>query len=61
MPVHGDYNEDTHKWYCSYWLTSEEWEDIHGYTPSPFMKPVIDKNNDFEGSHKEDADEYRSD
>jgi hypothetical protein len=61
MPVHGDYNEDTHKWYCSYWLTSEEWEDIHGYTTSPFMEPVIDKNNDFEGSHKEDEDEYRSD
>ena len=61
MPVHGDYNEDIHKWYCSYWLTIEEWEDIHDYAPSPFLDSVNDKNNDAEGSNKEDADEYRND
>jgi hypothetical protein len=62
MPVHGDYNEDIHKWYCSYWLTREEWGDIHDYAPSPFLEPVTDKNNDFERANKkEDADENRSD
>ena len=58
MPAHGDYNEDKHKWYCSYWLTLEEWEDIHDYAPSRLLDPVIDKNYDFEGPDKDDVNEY---
>ena len=43
MPDHGDYNEDLRKWYCSYWITAEEWEDIHDYAPSHFLDMVTDK------------------
>ena len=31
MPEHGDY--DSQKWYCGYWMTEEEWFDIHDYSP----------------------------
>lgn len=31
MPQHGDF--DQQKWYCGYWMTQEEWLDIHDYAP----------------------------
>lgn len=34
MPSHGDYDESTKCWYCEYWMTKEEWLDIHDYSPS---------------------------
>lgn len=34
MPNHGDYDEITTRWYCSYWMTKEEWLDIHDYSVS---------------------------
>jgi hypothetical protein len=34
LPEHGDYHTGLRKWYCNYWQSSEEWEDIHDYTPS---------------------------
>jgi hypothetical protein len=33
MPQHGDYDLNQQKWYCSYWITQEEWLDIHDYVP----------------------------
>lgn len=33
---HGEYNPDSDKWYCSSWITMEEWLEIHGYIPSMF-------------------------
>jgi hypothetical protein len=33
MTEHGDYDYDSHKWYCNCWQTSKEWEDIHDYSP----------------------------
>jgi hypothetical protein len=45
MAEHGDYNENLRKWYCSYWLTAKEWEDIHDYVPSSFLDATIDKND----------------
>jgi hypothetical protein len=43
MPEHGDYNEELLRWYCSYWITAEEWEDIHDYAPSSFLDLATDK------------------
>ena len=43
MPEHGDYNEDLRKWYCSYWITAEEWEDIHDYAASSSLDLATDK------------------
>jgi hypothetical protein len=34
MPEHGDYDAGSRRWYCSYWQSLEEWEDIHDYEPS---------------------------
>ncbi len=31
MPEHGDYDPKSRKWYCSKWLSQQEWEDIHDY------------------------------
>jgi len=33
MPEHGDYDSQQQKWYCGYWMTQEEWLDIHDYAP----------------------------
>ena len=35
MPEHGDYHIGLRKWYCNYWQSSKEWEDIHDYAPHP--------------------------
>jgi hypothetical protein len=58
MHEHGEYNEDLDKWYCSYWLSAEEWEDIHDYAPSLFSDMTNNKknnNNSPEGSDKHDS------
>ena len=33
MPQHGDYDRGLKKWYCSYWMSLRQWEDIHDYSP----------------------------
>ncbi|MDQ3872615.1 MAG: hypothetical protein M3258_03275 [Thermoproteota archaeon] len=30
---HGDYDPQQQKWFCGYWLSREEWFDIHNYVP----------------------------
>jgi hypothetical protein len=32
MPQHGDVDKETKKIYCGYWMTLEEWDDIHDYS-----------------------------
>jgi hypothetical protein len=34
MPEHGDYDVESRRWYCSYWQTTEEWQEVHDYDPS---------------------------
>ena len=36
MPEHGDY--DSQKWYCGYWMTEQEWLDIHDYAPPTLLQ-----------------------
>jgi hypothetical protein len=33
MPQHGDFDHHQQKVYCGYWMTTEEWLDIHDYAP----------------------------
>jgi hypothetical protein len=33
MSQHGDSDPQQQKWFCSYWMTQEEWLDIHDYSP----------------------------
>ena len=30
---HGDYDSKQQKWLCGYWMSQEEWLDIHNYAP----------------------------
>jgi hypothetical protein len=36
MPEHGQYDEQAQKWFCGYWMSAQEWEDVHDY--APFVK-----------------------
>ncbi|MGH9993516.1 MAG: hypothetical protein ACREAZ_12965 [Nitrososphaera sp.] len=33
-PQHGDFDQEQQKWYCSYWMSQEEWLDVHDYVPT---------------------------
>lgn len=33
MPHHGEIDNKTNRVYCGYWMTFEDWEDIHKYSP----------------------------
>ena len=48
MPEHGEYNMELKKWFCSYWMTKDEWMNIHGYTPPSELKEMNDKSKDEE-------------
>ena len=45
MPEHGDYDLQARKWYCGYWMTEEQWFDIHDYAP-----PTLQEHNNGSGS-----------
>lgn len=44
VPSHGDCDASTMRWYCNYWMTKEEWLDIHDYFPTD----VVLKHQDSE-------------
>ncbi len=54
MPEHGDYDSQTRKWYCGYWMDEEEWLDIHDYAPPTLMilqeqqdgKEIVEDNDE---------------
>lgn len=57
MPYHGQIDSDTNKIFCSYWMTFEEWDDIHDYTIG-----LIESNGEIEtpsDDRKEDNIEER--
>lgn len=33
MPQHGEIDNEKKLVYCGYWMTFEDWEDIHKYSP----------------------------
>ena len=33
MAEHGDYDSELKKWFCNYWMSEDEWLDIHSYSP----------------------------
>jgi len=49
MPQHGDYDQQQLKWYCSYWMTTEEWLDVHDYSP-----PTLAHGDQIEHSDEEE-------
>jgi len=35
---HGDYDPKQQGWFCSYWMSEEEWLDIHDYSAPNMMQ-----------------------
>jgi hypothetical protein len=33
MPQHGDYDQETIRWFCNRWMDKKQWLEIHGYSP----------------------------
>ena len=31
---HGDYEPEQQRWFCGYWMSHEEWLDVHDYSPA---------------------------
>jgi hypothetical protein len=50
MPEHGDYNPASKQWYCSYWVSKDEWMDIHRYSPPNI--PEEEKGQENEGKEE---------
>ncbi len=46
---HGDYDSKQQKWFCSYWMSEEEWLDVHDYSA-----PIMLQNQGKEPFAKED-------
>lgn len=46
MPEHGEHDTQAQKWFCGYWMTQQEWEDIHDYAPATAGQEATD---DFSG------------
>lgn len=44
---HGGYDSSQQKWYCGYWMTEDEWLDIHDYA-STQHSPADDADSDEE-------------
>ena len=42
MPEHDEFDPKTKRWFCSYWMSKQEWIDVHHY---PATK-AIEKEND---------------
>jgi hypothetical protein len=50
MPEHGQYDHKVDKWFCGYWMSSTEWEEIHDYSPSKSVETQLenpDESNQF--------------
>jgi hypothetical protein len=43
MPQHGDYDQDSKRWYCEYWMSLQEWKEVHHYSHS---NTVAEKKED---------------
>jgi hypothetical protein len=44
MPQHGEYDQDSKKWYCEYWMSLQEWNQVHYYSPS---NTVVEEKEDY--------------
>ena len=48
---HGDYDPQQQKWFCGYWMSQEEWFDVHNYAPPTLLhdeeqEPAAEENED---------------
>jgi hypothetical protein len=52
---HGDYDSKQQKWFCSYWMSQEEWLDIHHYAMP--TAPLQDQEKELAAKENDDYDE----
>ena len=49
---HGNYDSKQRKWFCGYWMSQEEWADIHDYSAPTMLqneeKEPFAKGNDID-------------
>jgi hypothetical protein len=47
MQQHGDYDQESNRWYCKYWMHLQEWNEVHHYSPpNTVVEEKEDENND---------------
>ena len=46
LPEHGEHDQKLNKWCCSYWMTEDEWMDVHGYFPASKSGAEKEKDDD---------------
>jgi hypothetical protein len=49
---HGHYDPQQQKWFCGYWMSQEEWFDVHNYAP-----PTLLQDEEQELAAEEDEDD----
>jgi hypothetical protein len=49
---HGNYDSKQQKWFCGYWMSQEEWVDVHDYSAPTMLqnqgKEPLAKGNDID-------------
>lgn len=43
---HGDYDLQQQKWFCGYWMTQDEWLEVHDYAPPTLAQEVADDEDE---------------
>jgi hypothetical protein len=51
MLQHGNYDPQRQEWFCSYWMSQEEWFDVHNYVPPTLLQ---DKQQEPTGEDEDD-------
>lgn len=59
QPEHGQHDDQAQKWFCGYWMTVEEWEDMHDY--APFVKTEQQQQQQQQLREAEQTDEEEND
>ena len=49
---HGEYDSKQQKWFCGYWMSQEEWLDVHDYSA-----PTMRQNQEKEPFAKEEGND----
>ena len=43
---HGEYDSSRQMWFCGYWMTQDEWLDIHDYAPASQKEEAYDESEE---------------
>jgi hypothetical protein len=54
LQQHSDYDPQQQKWFCGYWMSQEEWFDVHNYAPPTLLH---DKEQELAAEENEDDDD----